>query len=87
MANVRKFKGSRMLNELKSKGYQGSQTAFYDFLSKIKITEQKHYTSYETAPGEQAQFDWSPYTVLIGGKCTNIYIYSYINSFSHYQII
>ena len=37
-------------------------------------------------PGEQAQFDWSPYTVLINGELTIIYIYSYINSFSRYQI-
>lgn len=86
MVNVKRFKGSRILNELKSKGYKGSQTAFYDFLSKVKISEQKHFTPYETAPGEQAQFDWSPYTVLIGGERTNIYIYSYINSFSRYQI-
>ena len=86
MVNVKHFKGSRIFNELKSKGYKGSRTAFYDFLSKIKVSEQKHFTPYETAPGEQAQFDWSQYTVLIGGEITNIYIYSYINSFSRYQI-
>lgn len=87
MANVKKFKGSRIFNELKSKGYKGGKTAFYDFLSGVKILEQKHYTPYETAPGEQAQFDWSKYTVLIGGSLTVIYIYSYINSFSRYQIL
>ena len=87
MVNVKKFKGSRIFNEVKSKGYKGGKTAFYDFLSKIKIPEQKHFTPYETAPAEQAQFDWSPYTVLIGGERTKIYIYSYINSFSRYQIL
>lgn len=87
MTDVKKFKGSRILNEVRSKGYKGSQTAFYDFLSKVKISEQKHFTPYETAPAEQAQFDWSPYTVLIGGERTNIYIYSYINSFSRYQVL
>ena len=86
MTNVKKFKGSRILNEVRSKGYTGSHTAFYDFLFKIKIPEQKHFTPYETAPGEQAQFDWSPYTVLVGGELTNIYIFSYINSFSRYLI-
>jgi transposase len=86
MANVKHFRGSRIFNELKSKGYRGSRTAFYDFLSKVKISEQKHFTPYETAPAEQAQFDWSPYTVLIGGELTKIYLYSYINSFSRYQI-
>ena len=86
MANVKHFKGSRILNEVRSKGYKGSQTAFYDFLSKVKISEQKHFTPYETAPGEQAQFDWSPYTVLIGGELTKIYLCSFINSFCRYQI-
>ena len=86
MTNVKKFKGSRILNEVRSKGYTGSHTAFYDFLSKIKIPEQKHFTPYGTAPGEQAQFDWSQYTVLVGGELTNIYIFSYINSFSRYLI-
>lgn len=87
MANVKKLKGSRILKELRSKGYKGGSTAFYDFLSKIKISGQKHYTPYETGPGEQAQFDWSPYTVYIGGEFTRIYVYSYINSFSRYQVL
>lgn len=87
MVNVKKLKGSRVLNELRSKGFEGSQTAFYDFLAKIKISKQKHFTPYETGPAEQAQFDWSPYTVLIGGELTVIYIYSYVNSFSRYQLL
>ena len=49
MVNVKKFKGSRILNELRSKGYSGSLTAFYDFLSKLKINETKYFTPYETA--------------------------------------
>lgn len=87
MVNVKKYKGSRILNEITSKGYQGGKTAFYDFLRKIKINKQKHFTPYETAPGEQAQFDWSQYTVYIGGELAVIYLYSYINSFSRYQIL
>lgn len=87
MVNVKKYKGSRILNEVRSKGYAGSQTAFYDFLQKLKFTEPKHFTPYETAPGEQSQFDWSPYTVIIGGELMWIYVYSYINSFSRYQIL
>ena len=87
MVNVKKFRGSRILEEVISKGYKGGRTAFYDFLRKIKIPEQKHFTPYQTDPGEQAQFDWSPYTVIIGGRLTIIYLYSYINSFSRYQIL
>lgn len=87
MANLKKFKGSRILSEVRSKGYKGSQTAFYDYLTKIQIGGQKHFTPYETDPGEQAQFDWSPYTVVVGGELSIIYIYSYINSFSRYMVL
>jgi transposase len=86
MANVKKFKGSRILNELRSKGYGGGKTAFYEFLAKIKLEQQRHCTPYETLPGEQAQFDWSPYTVLIANRLTKIIAFSYINAFSRYQI-
>jgi transposase len=82
MLNVKKFKGSRIFNELKSKGYKGGRTSMYVYLSKIQIKEQKFFTPYETEPGEQSQFDWSPYSVQIEGNLTNIYVYSYINSFS-----
>ena len=87
MLNVKKFKVSRIFNELKSKGYRGGKTSLYTYLSRIKPTEQKYFTPYETGPGEQSQFDWSPYTVAIGGNLTMIYVYSYINSFSRYQIL
>ena len=88
MANIKKFKGSRILEEITSKGFKGGKTAFYFYLKKIKLEEkQKHFMPYQTGPGEQAQFDWSLYTVLIGKEITKIYLYSYINSFSRYQII
>lgn len=87
MANVKKYKGSRIFNEIVSKGYSGGKTTFYEHLTRIRQKEQKSFTPYETAPGEQSQFDWSPYTVLIGGEVTKIYLYSYINSFSRYQIL
>jgi len=86
MANVKRFKGSRILCEIRSKGYTGGKTALYDYLEKVKIDSQKHYTPYETGPGEQSQFDWSPYTVLIGGVLTETIFFSYINSFSRLQI-
>lgn len=88
MTNVKKFRGSRIFEELKLKGFKGGQTSFYSYLKKIKLeAKQKHFTPYETAPGEQAQFDWSPYTVLIGNELTVIYVFSYINGFSRYQIL
>ena len=87
MLNVDKYIGSRIYNEIKSKGYSGSKTTFYNYYLKIKQTKQKSFTPYETSPAEQSQFDWSPYTVNIGGTVTKIYVYSYIHGFSRYQIL
>ena len=87
MAIRKKLTGARILNEIRDKGYTGGRTSFYSFLTKIKLPETKHYTPYETGPAEQAQFDWSPYTVMLGGKIMRIYLYCYINSFSRYQIL
>lgn len=86
MLNVKRFKGSRILEELRSKGYTGGKTALYELLSSIRIESKKHCTPYETAPGVQGQFDWSPYTVTIGGELTKVIALSYINGFSRYQI-
>ena len=83
----KRFRGSRILNEIKSKGYKGSQSAFYRFLKKLKVPDNRYFTPYETGPGQQAQFDWSPYTVQIAGILTRIYIFSYICGFSRYKVL
>lgn len=87
MLNVNKFKGSRILEEILSKGYNGSKSTFYYYYQRIKQKPQKHYKPYETSPGEQSQFDWSPYTVTIDGKLTKVIIFSYINGFSRYEVL
>lgn len=87
MLNVNKFKGSRILEEILSKGYSGSKSTFYYYYQRIKQMPQKHYKPYETSPGEQSQFDWSPYTVTIDSKLTKVIIFSYINSFCRYIVL
>jgi transposase len=81
-----KLKCSRVLSEIKSKGYKGSKSAFYRYSSKLKPTITKTFKPYETDPGEQSQFDWSPYTITIYGILTKVYVYSYILGFSRYRI-
>ena len=86
MVNVKGFRGSRIFEEIRSKGYTGGKTALYSHLRTVKIEAERRYTPYETGPGEQSQFDWSPYTVVIGGILTKVIVFSYINSFSRYQV-
>lgn len=87
------LKASRILKDIKSKGYSGSQYALYayirEFLKPIKDDVCKStpsaYMRYETAPAEQMQYDWSPYTVQIGGISVKINIHQTILGFSRYK--
>jgi transposase len=83
---IKELLGSRVLREILSKGYKGSKSAFYRYIAKLETVAKRTFQPYETAPGEQAQFDWSPYTIVINGILTKVYVYSYILGFSRYRI-
>ena len=80
----KQFIGTRILRELRALGYQGSQSAFYEYLGQVKATVSKSRISerFETAPGQQAQFDWSPYTIVLGGQATKLTIFCLTLAFS-----
>ena len=80
------LKGSRILIEIQSKGYKGSKSAFYRYLSKLEHSRVRTFQPYETAAGEQAQFDWSHYTITIKGELTKVYVYSYLLGYSRHRI-
>lgn len=69
--------GTRILRELRAAGYQGGLSILYDYLRTLKGTAlpQKATVRFETAPGQQAQFDWSPYTVEIGDELRQVIVY------------
>jgi transposase len=82
--------GSRVLNEIRARGYAGSAAAFYRAWARLRpaqpdprITER-----FETAPGVQSQFDWSDYTVQLGSALTRVVVYETVLSYSrrlHYS--
>lgn len=79
-----RFIGSRILRELRSAGYQGGPSAVYAYLREVqaarpsaKVTER-----FETPPGQQGQFDWSPYTVEIGGELRRVVVFGFTLGFS-----
>jgi len=69
--------GSRIFRELRKLGYRGGNTALYTYLRSLRQAEPsgKATMRFETAPGQQAQFDWSPYTVEIGGELRRVVVY------------
>jgi transposase len=81
------FIGSRILEEVRFQGYDGSQAAFYRFLSRLKAEEGKPRAClrYETPAGQQGQFDWSTYTVAIGGCLTRVVVFRLPLGFSRRQ--
>jgi transposase len=87
------LKASRILKDIQSKGYKGSQYALYAYIRKelrslndeLTRNNPNAFKSYETAPGEQMQFDWAHYTVSIGGELVKIYIHQTILGYSRYK--
>jgi len=84
MVERKRFIGTRILNEIRKKGYKGSRAAFYRYLKRIKgdLPNSKVTERYETEPGIQGQFDWSPYTVDLGGTLTRVVIFSLVLGYS-----
>jgi transposase len=76
--------GSRILVELRARGYQGSPPAFYRALARLRPTQPDARITerFETAPGQQSQFDWSDYTVVLGGALTRVVVYALILGYS-----
>jgi len=79
----KEFIGTRILTEVKKEGYIGSLTTLYRFLREIrKHPPAKTTCRYETDPGEQGQFDWSPYEVILGGKKLKVTCFLFILGYS-----
>lgn len=80
--------GTRIFEEIKKAGYEGSINGVYRFLNTLqKKTPKKTSMRYETDMGKQAQFDWSPYTVNINGRKVNIILYSMILGYSRKKAV
>jgi len=83
----KKFIGSRIFEELKEKGAEGSLSGFHEYLKKVKNQDiaKKVRARFETGPGKQSQFDWSDYVVRIGDEYRKVYVYQTILCWSRYK--
>lgn len=76
------FNGTRIFRELQKRGYTGSIGPVYRFLQRVdedvgRISS-KATVRIETPPGDQAQFDWSEYSMMIGSKERKVYCFAMI---------
>jgi len=77
MVEVERFIGSRVLRELKARGYAGGATALYAQLRRraAGVPDARLSARFETPPGQQGQFDWAEYTVPLGGLTTKVFVF------------
>lgn len=77
------FNGTRIFRELKKRGYDGSIGPVYRYLRLVnedvdgKISSRATVRQ-ETPPGDQAQFDWSEYEMMVSGRYQTVYCFSMI---------
>lgn len=78
----------RLYEKLKEAGYSGGISILRDLLKKLRRPKKEPVIRFETAPGQQGQADWSPYTIAFTrtGKC-RVQCFSYVLGFSRRQYI
>ncbi len=83
------FCGNHILKDLYAQGYTVPRRTFYRHLAAFKseVAPRLAVARFETLPGEQAQFDWSTYTLQFESLITKVYVYSLILGFSRYQYL
>jgi transposase len=81
--------GKRMFEELRREGYDGGITQLRERLKQLRPRPKRTpHIRFETEPGKQGQFDWSPYRVpLLGGGKLAVLCFSYILAFSRRHFI
>jgi transposase len=89
---VKHQKVSVILENLQSKGFTGSPISLYRYINRHLKPEKKHsntrtYMPYETLPGEQMQYDWAEYSVLLGSTRTKVYVHLTELGYSRYGIL
>jgi len=85
----KRLRVSRIYEDLKSKGYKGSKSALYRHANKHfknSAPGSRVYKRYETTPGEQMQYDWAEYSLILGERLVKVYVHSTILGYSRYRV-
>jgi transposase len=80
----------RVLEEIQGLGYEGGYSILKDFIRTVRPRSHKAPTvRMETAPGELAQMDWSPYSVRFEdtGEVTVVHAFSLVLAWSRHLFV
>jgi transposase len=83
------LRSPRILRELRERGYTGGLTilkAYLQTLGSRRPTRQA-FRRFETAPGVEAQSDWSPYRVRIAGRETIVHAFAMVLGYSRRNFV
>jgi transposase len=78
------LRSPRIHREIRERGYAGGRSILKSFLKSLqppKSPKPRTFRRFETAPGQEAQSDWSPYRVQIAGVLTVVHAFSLILCF------
>jgi transposase len=76
---------ARILREIKEQGYQGGLTILAKYTRTLRVQPRptkKVWRRFETPPGEECQYDWSPYRVPICGTLRVVHAFAATLGFS-----
>lgn len=76
---------TRTLREIRQAGYTGGRSVLADYVRKIRTQPtpvKRVWRRFETEPGKETQFDWSPYRVPLGGKERTVHAFGATLGFS-----
>ena len=79
--------GVLVFEELKELGYEGGYSILKTFIREIRPRKRRPTMRLEHRPGEEAQFDWSPYMVWIGDEQVRVKAFSMVLPFSSWMFL
>lgn len=83
-----KLSAERLFNEIKEKGYTGSNRTVRRYVATIRPQGSREYKPYETLPGEQAQIDWGHMGEIIeNGRRKKLYVFVFCLSWSRQRYV
>lgn len=80
----------RILREIRERGYTGSRTILSEYVRSIRGPRKVHrkvFRRFETRAAKEAQCDWSPFRIKIGGQETVIHCFSMVLCFSRRMFV